>query len=60
MTQSPDSAKGNESRRGARSVDVPQFKVKRLRHAGIGPVELTYAPLRPRGVADDLAVVVYS
>jgi transcriptional regulator with XRE-family HTH domain len=44
----------------ARAVDVPQFKVKRLRHAGLGPVELTYAPLRPRGVAGDLAVVVYS
>jgi hypothetical protein len=26
----------------------------------LGPVELTYAPLRPRGVADDLSVVVYS
>jgi len=23
-------------------------------------LELTYAPLRPRGVADDLSVVVYS
>jgi transcriptional regulator with XRE-family HTH domain len=44
----------------ARTVDVPQLKVKRLRHPEWGPVELTYAPLRPRGVADDLSVVVYS
>jgi hypothetical protein len=44
----------------AQAVDVPQFQVKRLRHAALGAVELTYAPLRPRGVADDLSVVVYS
>jgi MmyB-like transcription regulator ligand binding domain len=44
----------------ARAVEVPQVKVKRLQHAALGPVELTYAPLRPRGVADDLSVVVYS
>jgi transcriptional regulator with XRE-family HTH domain len=44
----------------ARAVDVPQLKVKRLQHPALGPVELTYAPLRPRGVADDLSVVVYS
>jgi len=44
----------------ARAVEVPQLKVKRLQHAELGPVELTYAPLRPRGVADDLSVVVYS
>lgn len=43
-----------------RAVDVPQLKVKRLRHAELGLVELTYAPLQPRGVADDLSVVVYS
>lgn len=44
----------------ARAVDTPQLKVKRLRHPGLGRVDLTYAPLRPRGVADDLSVVVYS
>jgi transcriptional regulator with XRE-family HTH domain len=44
----------------ARAVDVPQLKVKRLQHPELGAVELTYAPLRPRGVADDLSVVVYS
>ena len=44
----------------ARAVDVPQLKVKRLQHAELGTVDLTYAPLRPRGVADDLSVVVYS
>ena len=44
----------------ARTVDVPELKVKRLQHPELGPVELTYAPLRPRGVADDLSVVVYS
>lgn len=44
----------------ARTVDVPQLKVKRLQHPESGAVELTYAPLRPRGVADDLSVVVYS
>jgi hypothetical protein len=31
-----------------------------LRHAELGIIDLTYAPLRPRGVADDLSVVVYS
>jgi hypothetical protein len=41
-------------------VDAPQLKVKRLQHSGLGPLELTYAPLRPRGVAADLSVVVYS
>jgi transcriptional regulator with XRE-family HTH domain len=44
----------------ARAVDVPRLKVKRLQHPGLGAVELTYAPLRPRGVADDLSVVIYS
>jgi transcriptional regulator with XRE-family HTH domain len=44
----------------ARAVDVPQLKVKRLQHPKWGAFELTYAPLRPRGVADDLSVVVYS
>jgi hypothetical protein len=37
---------------------VLQLKVKQLQHAELGAVELTYAPLRPRGVADDLSVVV--
>ncbi|HEY7641562.1 MAG TPA: helix-turn-helix transcriptional regulator [Steroidobacteraceae bacterium] len=44
----------------ARAVDVPQLKVKRLQHPTLGAVELTYAPLRPRGVTHDLSVVVYS
>ena len=44
----------------ARQLDRLQLKAKRLRHAELGIVDLTYAPLRPRGVADDLSVVVYS
>lgn len=44
----------------ARQLDVPQLKVKRLRHAELGILDLTYAPLRPRGVAGDLSVIVYS
>jgi len=43
-----------------RQLDVLQLKAKRLRHAELGIVDLTYAPLRPRGVANDLSVVVYS
>ena len=43
----------------ARAVDMPQLKVKRLRHAEFGLLELTYAPLRPRGVAADISVSVY-
>lgn len=43
-----------------RQLDVIQLKAKRLRHAELGIVDLTYAPLRPRGVANDLSVVVYS
>ena len=44
----------------ARQLDVMQLKAKRLRHAELGTIDLTYAPLRPRGVANDLSVVVYS
>ncbi len=44
----------------ARAVDVPQLKTKRLRHADLGLIDLTYAPLRPRGVAGDVSVSVYS
>jgi hypothetical protein len=44
----------------ARRLDVMQLKAKRLRHAELGVLDLTYAPLRPRGVAQDLSVVVYS
>jgi transcriptional regulator with XRE-family HTH domain len=44
----------------ARQLDVPQLKAKRLRHSELGIIDLTYAPLRPRGVAGDLSVVVYS
>lgn len=43
-----------------RQLDIPQLKAKRLRHAELGIVDLTYAPLRPRGVANDLSVIVYS
>jgi transcriptional regulator with XRE-family HTH domain len=43
-----------------RQLDVPHLKVKRLRHAEGGVLDLTYAPLRPRGVADDISVVVYA
>jgi transcriptional regulator with XRE-family HTH domain len=43
----------------AREVDMPQLKVKRMRHAELGLIELTYAPLRPRGVAADISVSVY-
>ena len=42
-----------------RRLDVPQLRAKRLRHAQLGILDLTYAPLRPRGVADDISVVVY-
>lgn len=43
-----------------RELDVPHLKVKRLRHPEAGILDLTYAPLRPRGVADDISVVVYA
>ena len=43
-----------------RQLDAPHLKVKRLRHAEAGILDLTYAPLRPRGVADDISVVVYA
>jgi len=43
-----------------RQLDVIQLKAKRLRHAELGILDLTYAPLRPRGVANDLSVVIYS
>ena len=43
-----------------RQLDVIQLKAKRLRHAELGILDLTYAPLRPRGVANDLSVIVYS
>lgn len=41
-------------------LDVPQLRRKRLRHPELGILDLTYAPLRPRGVAGDLSVVVYA
>jgi transcriptional regulator with XRE-family HTH domain len=43
-----------------RRLDAPHLKIKRLRHAELGILDLTYAPLRPRGVADDVSVVVYA
>jgi transcriptional regulator with XRE-family HTH domain len=43
-----------------RQLDAPHLKVKRLRHAAAGILDLTYAPLRPRGVAGDISVVVYA
>ena len=42
-----------------RELDIPQLRAKRLRHAELGILDLTYAPLRPRGVAEDISVVVY-
>jgi transcriptional regulator with XRE-family HTH domain len=44
----------------ARQLDVPQLRRKRLKHPVLGVLDLTYAPLRPRGVAADLSVVVYA
>jgi transcriptional regulator with XRE-family HTH domain len=43
-----------------RHIDVTRLKSKRLRHPELGSIDLTYAPLRPRGVASDLSVIVYS
>jgi len=43
-----------------RQLDVARLKSKRLRHPELGSIDLTYAPLRPRGVASDLSVIVYS
>ena len=44
----------------AREVDRPRLKTKRLRHPKFGDLELSYAPLQPRGVAEDLSVIVYA
>jgi transcriptional regulator with XRE-family HTH domain len=44
----------------AREVDGPRLKTKRMNHPRFGPLELSYAPLRPRGVAKDISVVVYA
>ncbi len=44
----------------ARRVDLPRMVVKRIRHHRHGPMQLTYAPLRPQGLTGDLSVVVYS
>ena len=44
----------------AREVDGPRLRTKRMLHPKLGPIDLTYAPLQPKGVAGDLSVVVYS
>jgi transcriptional regulator with XRE-family HTH domain len=44
----------------AREVDAPRLRVKRMRHRKLGMIDLTYAPLQPKGLAGDLSVVVYS
>jgi transcriptional regulator with XRE-family HTH domain len=44
----------------AREVDRPRPRTKRMLHPKLGAVDLTYAPLQPKGVAGDLSVVVYS
>jgi transcriptional regulator with XRE-family HTH domain len=43
-----------------RQIDAPQLRVKRMHHATLGTIDLTYAPLQPKGLAGDLSVVVYS
>ncbi|WP_162918714.1 helix-turn-helix transcriptional regulator [Taklimakanibacter deserti] len=44
----------------AGEVDAPRLRVKRMRHPKLGMIDLTYAPLQPKGLAGDLSVVVYS
>ena len=44
----------------ARAVDGPRLRTKRVLHPRLGAIDLTYAPLQPKGVAGDLSVVVYS
>lgn len=44
----------------ARAVDAPRLRVKRMHHPRLGMIDLTYAPLQPKGLAGDLSVVVYS
>jgi transcriptional regulator with XRE-family HTH domain len=44
----------------AREVDGPRLKTKRMNHSRLGPLELSYAPLQPRGVAEDISVIVYA
>jgi transcriptional regulator with XRE-family HTH domain len=43
-----------------RAVDGPRLTTKRMLHPRLGAIDLTYAPLQPKGVAGDLSVVVYS
>ena len=43
-----------------RAVDGPRLRTKRMLHPKLGAIDLTYAPLQPKGVAGDLSVVVYS
>jgi transcriptional regulator with XRE-family HTH domain len=49
-----------ESLWNARQVDGPRLKTKRMRHPSLGNLELSYAPLQPRGVPEDLSVIVYA
>jgi transcriptional regulator with XRE-family HTH domain len=44
----------------ARGIDGPRLKTKRMRHPRFGDMELSYAPLQPRGVPEDLSVIVYA
>jgi hypothetical protein len=44
----------------ARAVHAPALYAKRLAHPKLGLRTLTYAPLKPRGAAEDVSVVVYS
>lgn len=44
----------------AREVDGPRLKTKRMDHPHYGEIELAYAPLQPRGVAEDISVIVYA
>ena len=56
MLSSPEFARHWE----AGAVQSPGLYSKRLSHPTRGETRWTYAPLRPPGAADDIAVVVYS
>jgi transcriptional regulator with XRE-family HTH domain len=44
----------------SREVDGPRLKTKRMNHSKLGPLEFSYAPLQPRGVAEDISVIIYA